>query len=328
MILGVIEYEENMVTEASLQMITFAQGIAASSADELVVLLIGGEDIGDLTEQLGKYGVAKVIQARHEQLSDYAPVAWAKIVSQVIAETSPQIVMAAGTDRGNEVMAHLAAMSDLPMAANCSAVSLPSSGDALQITRLRWGSSLLEEAVLKGDCSIMTVAMHVVEAEEVSEPVESVVQNFESTLTEKDLRVRLVRREADVVEGITLKNADVVVGGGRGVGSPEAYSMLEELAGMLNGAVGCSRVATNNGWRPHSDQVGLTGTRISPTLYIACGISGAIQHLVGCKGANKVMVINNDPEAAFFGKADFGVIGDLREIIPALIDELKQEKGL
>ncbi len=322
MILGVIEYEENMVTEASLQMITFARGVADASGDELVGLIIGCKDTASLTGQLGSYGIAKVIEAGHAQLTDYAPVAWAKIVSQVIGEKSPKMVMAAGTDRGNEVMANLAAISDLPMPANCSAVS---PGDPFKITRLRWGSSLLEEAVLAGDCKLLTVALDVVEAEEFSAPVITEVQTFEPTLTDKDLRVRLVGREADVTEGITLKNADVVVGGGRGVGSPEAYSLLEELAGMLKGAVGCSRVATNNGWRPHSDQVGLTGTRISPKLYIACGISGAIQHLVGCKGADKVMVINKDPEAAFFGKADFGVLGDLHEIIPAVVEELKKQ---
>jgi electron transfer flavoprotein alpha subunit len=322
MILGVIEYEENMVTEASLQMITFARRIAGSS-DDLVALVIGCEDTEALAGQLGKFGIAKVIQAGRKELTDYAPVAWASIVSQVIAATSPKIVMAAATDRGNEVMAHLAAMSDLPMAANCSAVS---PGDPFQITRLRWGSSLLEQAEMKGDCKLLTVALDVVVAEEAAGPVVTEVQSFEPTLTEKDLRVRLVRREAEVTTGITLKNANVVVGGGRGVGSPEAYSLLEELAGILNGAVGCSRVATNNGWRPHSDQVGLTGTRIAPALYIACGISGAIQHLVGCKGAGKVMVINKDPEAAFFGKADFGVLGDLHEIIPAVIEELKLQR--
>jgi electron transfer flavoprotein alpha subunit len=323
MILGLLEYENTVVTEASLQMITFARKIAAGNGDEVVALLIGGEDNASLPGDLGRYGVSRVIRAGHEQLSDYAPVAWAKIVFQVMADCGPQMVLAAGTDRGNEVMAHLAAMAELPMAANCSAVS---PGDPFQVTRLRWGSSLLEEAVLSGATKLLTVAIHVVEAEEAAAAVEPVVQTFEPTLTEKDFRVRLIRREADVAEGITLKNAPVVIGGGRGVGSQEAYSLLEELAEVLGGAVGCSRVATNNGWRPHSDQVGLTGTRISPTLYIACGISGAIQHLVGCKGANKVMVINKDPEAAFFGKADYGVLGDLHEVLPAIVEELKKQR--
>jgi electron transfer flavoprotein alpha subunit len=324
MIFGLIEYEEKMVTEASLQMVTFGLNVAETSGDEFVALLIGAKETAALTEMLGKYGVAKVIEARHENLSDYAPLAWASTISQLMTENSPQIVMGPGTDLGNEVMAHLAAMTDLPMAANCSAVT---PGDPFQITRLRWGSSLLEEAVQTGDSKLMTIAPFVVEAEEISAPTDPAVQTFEPTLTEKDLQVRVIRREADETEGVTLKNADVVIGGGRGVGSPEAYSLLEELARMLNGAVGCSRVATNNGWRPHSDQVGLTGTRISPTLYIACGISGAIQHLVGCKGADKIMVINKDPEAAFFGRADFGVLGDLHEVIPAVIEELKKQRS-
>ncbi len=323
MILALIEYEENMVSEASQQMLTFARQLTGNGNEELTALLIGGEETVAMVGDVGRYGVSRVIIAGHDQLTDYAPVAWATIVSQVITAHSPQMVMAAGTERGNEVMANLGAMSDLPMAANCSAVS---ADDFSQVTRFRWGSSLLEEAELKGDCKLMTVALHVIEAEEdtVAEPE---VETFKPILSEKDFRVRVVRREAEVAEGITLKNAPIVVGGGRGVGSPEAYSLLEELAEALGGAVGCTRVATNNGWRPHSDQVGLTGTRISPSLYIACGISGAIQHLVGCKGAKNIMVINKDPEAAFFGKADYGVLGDLHEVIPAIIEELKSQKA-
>lgn len=322
MILGLIEYEENQVTEASLQMLTFAREIAGRTGDELVALLIGGEETSSMPGVLGKYGVSRAIRAGHEQLTDYAPVAWAKIASQAMAQQSPKMVMAAGTDRGNEVMAHLGVMAGLPMASNCSAVT---PGDPLRVTRLRWGSSLLEEAVPAGEPKLLTVALDIVEAQEASEPAVPVVETFEPTLDEKDLRVRIVRREAEVVEGITLKNAQVVVGGGRGVGGPEGYAVLEKLAELLGGAVGCSRVATNNGWRPHSDQVGLTGTRISPELYIACGISGAIQHLVGCKGAKKIMVVNKDPEAAFFGKADYGVVGDLHEVLPAIIEELKKQ---
>jgi electron transfer flavoprotein alpha subunit len=322
MILGLIEYEENQVTEASLQMLTFAREIAGRTGDELVALLIGGEETTSMAGVLGKYGVSRAIRAGHEQLTDYAPVAWAKIASQTMAQQSAKMVMAAGTDRGNEVMAHLGVLAGLPMASNCSVVT---PGDSFRVTRLRWGSSLLEEAVLTGEPKLLTVALDIVEAQEASEPAEPVVETFEPTLDEKDLRVRIVRREAEVVEGITLKNAPVVVGGGRGVGSPEGYAVLEKLAELLGGAVGCSRVATNNGWRPHSDQVGLTGTRISPELYIACGISGAIQHLVGCKGAKKIMVVNKDPEAAFFGKADYGVLGDLHEVLPAIIEELKKQ---
>lgn len=324
MILGLVEYEGSTVTEASKQMLTFARNLQGGGGNELTALVVGGEGNAALYEELGKYGVNKVIQADDQQLTGYAPVAWAKILKQVATACSADTVLAAATDRGNEVMAHLGAMTDLPMAANCSAVS---ADDHSRVTRLRWGSSLLEEAVLKGNPRLLTVALHVVEAAEVSPAAEPSLEKFTPSLSENDLRVRVVRQESEATEGITLKTASVVVGGGRGVGSPEAYSLLEELAGELGAAVGCTRVATNNGWRPHSDQVGLTGNRISPTLYIACGISGAIQHLVGCKGAKNILVINKDPEAAFFNKADYGILGDLHEVIPAITEELKKEKA-
>lgn len=324
MILGVMEFEDNQLTEASLQMISLAQEVSAATGDELVALMIGGKDCAGLADQLGTCEVAKAIIAADEQLDNYAPVAWASVVSQVIDDKKPGMVIAAGTDKGNEFMTHLAAMTGQPMASNCTAIP---GGEPFQIIRSRWGGGLLEEATLDGGCKLLTTALDMIEPKETDGSATVDVQTFAPTLTDKDFRVRLVRKEAEVVDGVTLKTAEVVVSGGRGVGSPEAFSALEELASLMNGAVGCSRVATNNGWRPHSDQVGLTGTRISPKLYIACGISGAIQHLAGCKGAENIMVINKDPEAAFFSKADYGVLGDLREVIPALIEELKAAKG-
>ncbi|MCF8053534.1 MAG: electron transfer flavoprotein subunit alpha/FixB family protein, partial [Desulfobacterales bacterium] len=172
---------------------------------------------------------------------------------------------------------------------------------------------------------LMTVGLHVVAAEEVPVPAEPETEVFTPSLEEQDLRVRVSGLEKEVVEGITLKTAPVVIGGGRGVGSAEGYAVLEQLAELVGGAVGGSRIATNNGWRPHADQIGLTGNRIAPNLYIACGISGAIQHMVGCKGAKRILVINKDPEAPFFAKADWGVVGDLHEVIPAIIEEIRKQ---
>jgi electron transfer flavoprotein alpha subunit len=126
---------------------------------------------------------------------------------------------------------------------------------------------------------------------------------------------------------MTLATAPVVVAGGRGVGSAEGYAVLEELAGLLGGVVGCSRVATNNGWRPHSDQVGLTGTRISPDLYIACGISGATQHWVGCMNARSILAVNTDPEAPMVTRATWAVIGDVHTVLPAVVAELRERSG-
>ncbi len=323
MILAIIEAQNNAVAEASRQMLTVAQETGKRLGQDLAALLLG-ESARPCIAELGQYGVATVALAVHEALEAYGPEAYASATVQAMELLKPEMVMAAATDPGSEVMAHVAARTELPLAANCARVEC---GDPFRVTRVRWGGSLLEEAVLHGHPKLLTLALDMVAPQPADPPKEPVLQTFTPELTETDLRVRLRRQEPVVEAGVSLKTAPVVVGGGRGVGSAEGYAKLEALADLLGGAVGGSRVATNNGWRSHAEQVGLTGARISPALYIACGISGAIQHLVGCKGAKKILVINNDPEAAFFAKADYGVIGDLHEVVPALVEAIRQEKS-
>jgi electron transfer flavoprotein alpha subunit len=248
--------------------------------------------------------------------NSYAAGAWAAAIVQLVEKHSPDAVVAAASDRGQEAMAHAAARLDLPLAANCVSTE---PGDPWQVVRQRWGGSLLEEATLSGPVKLLTVAQHVVEA---AAPVP--VEPFAPELSEADLAVRVVRREEPPPGTVSLTDARVVVGGGRGVGSAEGFGILEELAGLLGGAVGGSRVVTNLGWRPHSDQVGQTGARIAPDLYIACGISGAIQHIVGCKGAKKILAINKDPHAPMLARSDYAVVGDLHEVVAAVIAELRR----
>ncbi len=247
----------------------------------------------------------------------YSPDAWATALAGVTGERAPTVIVAPGTERGNEVLAHVAAMLDLPMAANCTSAT---PGDPLTLTRVRWGGSLLEEARLHGSPALLTVAPHAVAADEQSADVELVPAGAEA-------RVRVSERVETAVAGVSLADADVVVSGGRGVGSAEGFAVIEELAALLGAAVGCSRAVTSAGWRPHTDQVGQTGTKISPSLYIACGISGATQHMAGCKGAKKLMAINPDAEASIFASADYAVIGDLHEVVPAISAEIRKVKG-
>ena len=246
----------------------------------------------------------------------YAPGAWAAGIVQLVEKHSPDAVVAAASDRGQEAMAHAAARLDLALAANCVSAE---PGEPWKVVRQRWGGSLLEEATLSGGVKLLTVAQHVVEA---AEPVP--VEPFAPELSEADLAVRVVRREEPPPGTVSLTDARVVVGGGRGVGSAEGFGVLEELAALLGGAVGGSRVVTNLGWRAHSDQVGQTGARIAPDLYIACGISGAIQHIVGCKGAKKILAINKDPHAPILARSDYAVVGDLHEVVAAVIKELRR----
>ena len=249
------------------------------------------------------------------ELDGYAPQAWARAVAQLGAST----IVAPGSDRGNEVLAHAAVMTGGVLAANV----VEAAGD--EVTRQRWGGSLLERARMHGDVRLMTVAPHSVPIEPAEG--EPAVERFAPELQPQDTVARVVEREDTSTGGLSLAEAPVVVSGGRGVGSAEGFGALEELAGLLGAAVGCSRAVTSAGWRPHTDQVGQTGTKISPELYIPCGISGATQHMAGCKGAKKLLAINSDPEAPIMASADYAVIGDVAEIVPAITAELRRVKG-
>ncbi len=307
------------------------------------MILVYVEEPGDLTQQalafarrLGEPlhaiavgevmaigGVETLHVAEEDGFSSYAPGAIAQALVELVERLSPSAVVAAGTDRGNEVLAHVAAKLDLPFAANCTATT---PGDPLLVTRVRWGGSLLEEARLYGAVKLLTAQPHAVAAEEQAAG-EPAVERFTPALSEADRLVRVVERVPAATGGVSLADAKVVVSAGRGAGSPEGFGIIEELAGLLGGAVGCSRAVTMAGWRPHTDQVGQTGTKIAPDLYIACGISGATQHMAGCKGAKAILAVNTDPEAPILASADYAVIGDLHEVVPAISAELKKARG-
>ena len=246
----------------------------------------------------------------------YSPDGAAAALANLIRERTPGAVVAPGSERGNEVLAHVAAQLDLPMAANCVSAT---PGDPLTLTRVRWGGSLLEEARLHGSPPLLTVAPHAVAAD----PDWIVPELIPAAAG----RVKVSERVTSTTAGVSLADADVVVSGGRGVGSAEGFAVIEELAELLHAAVGCSRAVTSAGWRPHTDQVGQTGTKIAPSLYIACGISGATQHMAGCKGAKRLLAINPDGEASIFASADYAVLGDLHEVVPAISAEIRKARG-
>lgn len=324
MILGLVEHDRGTINELTFEMLTLARRLAEQMGTPLHVVVVGHEGAA-VAERLPAYGVSTAHFVTDSRLTDYAPGAWASALAQVIKSAGAQVAMAAGSDRGNEVMAHVGARLNLPVAANVVQVQ---SGDPLVVTRQRWGGSLLEEAQLKGSPYLMTVAPHALSAEPASQPAAMTMTPVEPELTANDLSVRVTGRVESAQKGkVSLDTARVVVGGGRGVGSAEAFKALEELADLLGGAVGCSRAVTSLGWRPHAEQVGQTGTRIAPELYIACGISGAIQHMVGCKSAKHILAINTDPEAPIVTRADYAIIGDVNKILPAITAELKKRRG-
>jgi electron transfer flavoprotein alpha subunit len=336
MVLVLVEQTNGGVSDLSLQALTLARSLASGRPLHALLFGPGGHDAADA---LGAYGVGIAHVADHGALADpeflppsrgevprrggggFAPDAWARILGDLADRLEASAVVAAGSERGNDVLARLAARSGLPLAANCVAAN---AGPPVTVTRLRWGGSLLEEAVLHAPRALLTSAPHAVTAEPVAEAVATAVEPFTPDLDEADLVCRVREHVAAAGTGVSLAEAKVVVSGGRGVGSAEGFAVIEELASLLGGAVGCSRAVTSAGWRPHTDQVGQTGTKIAPELYIPCGISGATQHMAGCRDANKILAINADPEAPIMATADYAVIGDLLEIVPAISAEVRK----
>jgi electron transfer flavoprotein alpha subunit len=309
------ELDGGGVADASLRALALARGLAGGAHAGLAAVVFGEPSVADLAA----YGVADVYVVRG--IDGYAPAAWARALAGLLDDGDATAVVAAGTDRGNEVLAHLGAITGLPLAANCVTAAV-APGGAVDLVRQRWAGLLLEEAVLDAPIALLTVAVDAVGAVPADVPGDVAVHDLSPSLAEGDLVVRAAEAPAGT-GGASLASARVVVGGGRGVGSADGFGPLEELASLLGGVVGVSRVVTSEGWRPHSQQVGQTGTKITPELYLACGISGAIQHIAGCSGAKHIIAINTDPAAPMMARADYAVIGDLHQVIPALIEALR-----
>jgi electron transfer flavoprotein alpha subunit len=359
-VLCLVERDGAGVADASLRALTFARGLAGpgdadpggadqGSADldgaDLDGTGPGGADLGGVSQaggrlaavlfadaealaseapagqELAGYGVSDAYVIEPGQLPGYAPLAWARVLAGLIEATGATAVLVAGTDRGAEVMAHLGALAGAPMAANCVSAA-PSGEGGWRITRQRWAGLLLEDAVLEAPTALLTVATDAIAPTPATGRAALTVHRHEPALADGDLAV-LATESAERSGGISLATARVVVGGGRGVGGPDGFAPLEELAGLLGGVVGVSRVVTSEGWRPHKQQVGQTGTKITPELYLACGISGAIQHIAGCASAKHIVAVNSDAGAPILSHAEYAVIGDLHEVIPALVAAIK-----
>ena len=328
MLLVVVEHDRGSIGEPAREALTFGLTLAAKMGAEMHAAAIGaGADAaGSLVAEAASGGATRLYTVDHDVLSDFGPEAWGESVAQLVRGLAPEAVLACGSERGNEVMAQAAARLDTGFVANCTDITPASEpGGAWRMTRIQWGGSLLEDSTLDAaGPALVTCALHAV-ASAPAPPALADVQAVDVDLP-AELARTVVKDRVVLEAGVTLPTAPVVVGGGRGVGSAEGFAPLEELAELLGGRVGCSRAVTNNGWRPHSDQVGQTGTRIAPEVYIASGISGAIQHWVGAMGSKHILAINIDPEANMVVKADWAVIGDLHQVIPAINAEIRRRR--
>ena len=323
-VLAFIETADCEADRISLETLALVRGFAGEIGAPVEALLVG-TDAATVGVRLGAHGIGTVHALTDARIAGaFAPAAWGAALAALAIERGAAAVVGSGTERGAEVLAHAAARLGMPLAANVVDVT---PGDPWQMTRQRWAGSLLEVATLDAPIRCLTVAPHAVPVDERAGAAPAGVVAFAPAFADADLVVRVTGREAAAAGSISLADAKVVVSGGRGVGSSAAFAIIEELAGLLGAAVGVSRAVTSAGWRPHTEQVGQTGTRVAPDLYIACGISGAIQHIVGCKAAKRILAINTDPESPIMAVADYAVIGDLSTIVPAITAEIARRRG-
>ncbi|HET9758802.1 MAG TPA: electron transfer flavoprotein subunit alpha/FixB family protein [Nocardioidaceae bacterium] len=317
-VLVLVETDGGGATEVSRETLTFVRGLGLD-----VHALVVGDGPPGLVDQLGAYGVTTVHHADGDAFTSYAAAAWAAAV--VAAAGDATVVTAAGTPRGNEVLAHVACRLGVTMAANVVEVE---SVSPLSVSRQVLGGSALEEMRLEDAVAVFSVAGHACDPAEAESHATPVVHPLDVSVPEADLRARVVRTEpGEPDESGGLKSARVVVGAGRGAGGPDGFADLLELTELLGGSLGVSRVVTSLGWRPHHEQVGQTGSRVAPDLYVACGISGAIQHWAGMSSSKTILAINTDPDAPMVTKAHYAVIGDLHEIVPAVNEELRRRSA-
>jgi electron transfer flavoprotein alpha subunit len=325
MILLWLECDASGVTETSLETVAFARSLSEAGGGIAIRAALVGEVPEAAAAQLAAHGVHEVHHVTGASYDAYTGAAWAAALQDIRQRTGCVVVAAAGTPRGNEVIAHLAARLDVPMAANVLSFSGLS---PFQVTRQVAGGAALEDMRMTRRPALFTVAGHAWTAVPAAGPTEPVWHEESPEVAAADLVARVTAHgEASQDHSAALTAARVVVGAGRGAGGPEGFGGVLELAGLLDGALGVSRVVTSLGWRPHHEQVGQTGSRISPELYIPCGISGAIQHWAGCSSSKTILAINTDAEAPMVTKAHYAVIGDMHEVVPAIVEELKRRAG-
>lgn len=295
-------------------------------ADQLQVRAYGlciGRGITENVASLGRYGADHVIVADDPALEQFHPDYYRHLALDTVKKVSPSILLMPSTSSGKDLAPRLGIHLNAGVASEC--VRLELQNDQLIATRPAYAGKVLLKVKVNGSPKIATLRPNVFTAREVDPPRAPTVEAL--SFNKSDSKMAVKEFVAHGAKKLDLTEASIIVSGGRGMGGPENYKILEELAEAIGGVVGASRASVDAGWRPHSDQVGQTGRTVSPTLYIACGISGAIQHKVGMASSKVIVAINKDPEAPIFGFADYGIVGDVFEVVPALTREMKKFYG-
>jgi len=316
-VLAIAEQVDGVFRKVTYEALSEGKRMAGSLGCDLTVVVLGA-GIEDLAKELGKYGAERILVADNEALSEYLTDAYTNVIADIISKEEPKAVILGASVQGRDLSTRLSARLGAALAMDCVAVNID--GENLIVTRPMYGGKILADVALEGTLRIVAVrpnAMSIAESQGTGS-----VEKLDVDVGKIDLNFVEKKLETGKID---LTEADVVVSGGRGMGGSD-YTVVEELAKLLGGAVGASRSAVDEGWRSHSDQVGQTGKVVSPNLYIAAGISGAIQHLAGMSSSKVIVAINKDSEAPIFSKADYGIVGDLFEVLPLITEEIKKLK--
>jgi len=297
--------------------------LASDLGQELSCLLVGGK-VDSLAQETIAFGADKVYVVSDPLLEAYQVDAYVLAAEKVARQVMPQILLAGQTSIGRDLAPRLAFRLGTALATDCVELALDPASKLLLKTKPVYGGNALAVFTSEACPQMATVRAKAMSPLERDDSRQGEVITVEAGLETSSIRTELVEKVVEAAEGIRLEDAEVVVAGGRGIGSAEGFAQLEELAGILKGAVGASRPPCDNSWVPSSYQVGLTGKIIAPDLYLAIAISGASQHMTGCSGARTVVAINKDPEANIFREASYGVVGDWKKILPALTAKIKE----
>ncbi|WP_130806001.1 electron transfer flavoprotein subunit alpha [Senegalia massiliensis] len=316
------EQRSGEVLNVSIELLGEGRKIADKRGVELSAVLLG-KDLDENAEKLIKYGADKVLKVDHEKLENYTTDAYAKVISDLIEDKKPEIMLIGATTIGRDLGPRVSAKVATGLTADCTRLEIDEEDGKLLQTRPAFGGNLMATIVCPNNRPQMsTVRPGVMEKAKYNENAVGTIENIEIEFKDGDLKTEVLEIVKSEKETVALDEAPIIVAGGRGVQTGEGFELLEKLAEKLGGVVGASRAAVDEGWIEHSHQVGQTGTTVRPKLYIAAGISGAIQHLAGMQSSDCIVAINKNPDAPIFKVADYGIVGDLFEVLPELLEAL------
>ncbi len=318
----VAEQRDGAFRKISFELASTARKLADELGEEVGAVLLGS-GVEGIAGELGKYGVDKVFVADDAALEPYTTDAHAAAVAKIVKENDPSILLFGASAQGKDLSARVAGKLATGLATDCTEVKID--GGKLVAVRPMYAGKCYGEVVFSAFPQMASLRPNVFPAVENAKA--GAVTKFDAGLDASQLKTKVVEVQKDTSGKIDLTEAMVIVSGGRGMGGPEGYACLEELANVLGATVGASRAAVDSGWRPQTDQVGQTGKVVSPNLYVACGISGAIQHLAGMSSSKFIVAVNKDEEAPIFAKADYGIVDDLFKVVPELAKECKKLVG-